>query len=135
MYVSAIPAEYVETVWSECAPLLRRAIEYANGEFDIDDVLGWLKNRDMQLWVAIDDKIVMACTTEVLDYPKKRVLRAILVGGDGMRDWIGDLDRALAEYAKQIGAKSIEAVGRKGWIRALGAHGWKENQVILSKEI
>lgn len=135
MYASVIPAAWIDKAWAECKPMLEDALRYANDEFSIDDVYEWISRGEMQLWAIVTEGIIAAATTEIVTYPRKKILRVTLLGGKDMNIWLDTLIKSLEEYGSIVGADSMEAVGRKGWIRVLGGMGWKEQSVIMDKEI
>ena len=49
--LAGIRHDMVEAIWEKAKPHLEQALEYGDGEFQIDDVLKFLLDRTMQLWV------------------------------------------------------------------------------------
>ena len=69
--------------------------------------------------------------TEIIPFPRNRVLRVWLAGGE--LDELQRYQPALENYARSEGCSRIEIDGRKGWERALD--GYKAERVILTKDI
>ena len=62
-----------------------------------------------------------AVLLSVVEYPQKRALRVVGMGGDlgeCMRDFQAYM-MGLPELAKQLGCNRLEATGRLGWVRAI----------------
>lgn len=112
-----------------CRPWIESALEYAQGTHDFADIVDAILENRMQLWA--NDK---ACAvTEVIDFPKKRMLHVFLAGGDmaGVRD----LEEPAIEWGKTIGCTDMTLTGRKGWVRALKDGGWSDSHVMMIKRI
>ena len=98
-----------------------------------EDFLPFLVASEMQLWVAIEDKDVLAAMiTQIIPYPRKRVLRILVLAGAEMDKWLPFLPE-VEKWAKDIGCSHIECWGRKGWLKVLSD--WKNSYHILTKEL
>jgi len=51
-----------------------------------------------------------------------------------MDRWLAPLLDTLHRFARQWNCVGIEAGGRKGWEKALGADGWKPEFVVFGKQ-
>lgn len=111
------------------AHLLQPAIDRGLDVLALDDYRDKVLTGDMQLWV--DEGY--AAVTEVLNYPRSRVVLVHLAGGklDSLLEADGELDK----FARIVGATGIEIIGRKGWVRALRDRGYREAAVHLFKEV
>lgn len=77
----------------------------------------------MHLLVAVEGtKILATVVTQVVQYPQKVALRVVLVAGVGAKKWENPLRDLLLVGARNVGATSIEALCRKGWIRFLAKY-------------
>jgi hypothetical protein len=118
--VYPVPLELLDHFWGRVAPLLQKAIERGAGELELGDVYQRLQDRHMQLLVAVEGPTILAAfVTEVVQYPRKRALRVVLAGGTGAKKWKGALRAMLHTGARAVGAKSLEVLGRPGWVRFL----------------
>jgi hypothetical protein len=71
------------------------------------------------LWgVLAENEAIGAATARLIDGGK--VAEVVLVGGRDFRRWIRELDDAIGRAARDAGATSMLATGRKGWARVLG---------------
>jgi hypothetical protein len=135
--VVALPLEALPYYWEVVQPLLQKAVDKGSGEFTTDDVYLRLLDKLMQLLVVVDrEKIIAAGVTEVVDYPQFRKLRAVLLGGENVHLWIEKMVEKLNEGAKAVGAKEIEAGGRRGWVRFFRKDSKvKESYCVLTREV
>jgi len=131
--VSFIDPKEIESVWPMVYPLIDKCHRYANGELETQDFLDMLTSGAMQLWVATDDSLIFAAMiTEFVQYPRKKVMRIIAIGGEGMKRWMRFFP-ALEAAALQVGCTGFEALGRKGWLRIL--KDWECTYYVLTKDI
>jgi hypothetical protein len=110
-------------------PWIEAALEYGGGTHEWEDIVKSLCEGKMQLWVG--DK--SAAITEILSYPKKKVLHVFLAGGD-MNELISMINDA-SEWGKLQKCVSMTISGRRGWERVLGKVGWKAKMIVMEKEI
>lgn len=108
---------------------LKGALERSGNRADLEEVLEDIERGHAQLWETDNATVV----TQVSDYGVFRCLNVWLAGGR-LEEIIGLLDSA-ERFAKAHGCTKIEVNGRRGWKRALRDHGFKEESVILSKDI
>jgi len=118
-----IPAELVPQAWPMALPLLVEPISMSRGCFEPDDVARMCFTGNAQLWLAVDDTgPIAAYVTEVYQYPRKRVVRALFAGGKPhtLHQWLEPMVNAIEKWSREAWAcQGIEAVGRKGWARVL----------------
>ena len=96
----------VEELWTELAALLAPGVQFANGEFDVQDLLWMIRsNKAFAAAMLKDGKIELAGVFEVLEYPKKRVLFVLVMGGQGF-----DVATSQCWDTLQDLARSVEAV-------------------------
>lgn len=106
---------------------IEAALEYSGGTHSFDDVRDSILSGKMQLWAGPRGCAV----TEVVDYPRKRVLHCFLAGGD--LDQILDMTDSAIEWGKAQGCESITLSGRMGWLRVLDKHGFKPVLVTMER--
>lgn len=125
----------IDRFWKDVEPFISEPLAGNDGEFTAEDIYRSLLEKKMQLWVAYRDGIKAAMVTEVVNYPRKKVVRIVTLGGDDMAGWIDDGFPLIHRWAKEQGASGMEIMGRKGWIRVLDRFGYRHAHVILKKEI
>lgn len=121
--------------WEWVKPMLSRAIEMNRGEFTLADIYQRIQDRDMQLWGIHNGEIKACFVTEVIQYPRKKYVRGVILGGDNMENWLQLMADSMDEFARQQGANGVELLGRRGWVKALKKHGYSEYETVISKEL
>lgn len=108
---------------------IEAALEYAGGTHTFDDVVDGIVSGRMQLWPAPRGCAV----TEIVVYPKKKVLHVFLAGGE--MDQLFDMIDGAAEWGRAQGCTSMTLAGRLGWQRAMKPLGWDAKMIVMEKEI
>lgn len=112
----------------QCRPWIDDALEYSGGTHTFEDVYDRILDGKLQLWPAERGCAV----TEIVVYPKKKVLHVFLAGGE-MDQIIDMIDSAVA-WSKTQGCSSMTISGRNGWKRVLEKYGYKAVMTVLEKE-
>lgn len=112
-----------------CRPWLEAALERSGGTHTLDDVVQAIIKGEMQFWPAPKGCAV----TEIVNYPRKKVLHIFLAGGE--MEQIIDMDDSAVEFAKMNGCTGMSIAGRKGWKRVLKDKGYEEAFTVLGKDI
>ena len=90
---------------------------------------------DTLLWIGTQGTdIVTACTTDVMQRPRCKVLVLTWCGGKDVDTWLEDGLATVERYAKDIGCSHLEIFGRKGWSRKLNSS-WKHGITVYRKEV
>jgi hypothetical protein len=110
---------------------LQQALEAAGDTHTPADVAAAIERGDAQLLTDHDGRAFMI--TEVLQYPRKRVLRLWLAGG--RLTALRTLAPQLEQLAREQGCDAMEAAGRAGWMDEAGLHGWTPTAVVYGKEL
>ena len=131
--VALLEAEDVDMVWDETYPLIKKALRHAEGELQPEDIKKHLDSGDLRLWVALKDKDVIASmVTEIIQYPRKRIVRVITLAGKDMNLWY-DFLPMVEGYAIRNGCSSLEAWTRRGMTRKL--KDWKHSYDVITKDL
>ena len=105
-------------IWDQVEPLLKTAIDYADGKYTTDDIRKYIKHSEMQLWFAArKDKVEGCCITRIYDYPQQRRLGIEYTAGVCLKNWLHFL-KPIVEWGKAQGCVAVESYAREGWIRA-----------------
>lgn len=132
--ISLAPREHVVTLWRVIEPLVGEALKHSAGQFDRYDVLQCLLAGEMQLWVENDLKGMGV--TQVIPYPRYKAVRVVLMAGkDGLGNWVEEMLGTIEAWAKSLGARRLEEVGRKGWAKVGHRCGWHEAATVMAKDI
>lgn len=78
---------------------------------------------DEELFAVFDGEL-LAVATAWFSVDEKFV-EVKLVGGKDHRRWLEGLNGMIGACAKEAGATSLRAFGRRGWTKVLGAYGWE----------
>lgn len=140
MIVTYVPSEYLDTVWGVCGAMVRKAAEFNGGRYTARDIYKGIGENRMQLWIVFDNEdenknIYGTIVTTVTDYPSKKFLTILMVGGSKMNLWIEEADNILTKWANDCGCSGIEGYGRLGWKRVLERFGGKRLLTVFQKEI
>lgn len=106
---------------------VERALKYQDSH-ELIDVARAIASEQAQLWRGRKSEIV----TEIRQYPKAKVCRIWLAGGD-MNELVNEMLPDVEAWAKARGCGRVEICGRKGWKRVL--KGYREPYAVLTKEI
>jgi hypothetical protein len=128
--ITQVPVEDLEFIWSQVRPQIEKALD---GSYSSYDILEYIKQNRMQLWISWNDGIEASFVTEVCDYPQLRVLRWVLAGGSNMESWLDLVTSKVEDWAKRNNCQRLEIVGRKGWTKVL--RDYKPQAVYFVKEL
>ena len=129
--ITQVPRKDINYVWQQVEPLVIRALD---DSYTARDVLDGIIRNKFQLFISWENKKVeSAVVTEVADYPRKRILRYVLAGGDNLDNWLEPIQNKIEEFAINNYCQAIEVAGRKGWLRKL--KGFEQKIYIMSKEL
>jgi hypothetical protein len=116
---TGLPGYMVDGYWDDIKPLIDKALKKQEvSEYTLDDIKGFLKERDMQAWVALDEKIIGCVITQIINFPRKKVLDVLFIGGERFDTWAYGWN-ILNEFAKDQGCKKIKGDGRDGWVKKI----------------
>ena len=131
--VALVEAEDIDMVWDDVVPLIEKALRHAEGELIPEDIKKHLDSANLRLWVALEDRdVIAAMVTEIIQYPRKKIVRVITLAGKNMGLWY-DFLPMLEGYAIRHGCSSLEAWSRKGMARKL--KDWKHSYDIITKDL
>lgn len=105
------------------------ALELGGGTHSVQDVFDEVLAGRAQLW-STDDAVII---TEVIDYPRKRVLRFWIAAGE--LEPVLALSRQIYPWAQQLGCECAQMTGRKGWTKALQSEEWAPTLVLYERAL
>lgn len=127
MEASVVLREHIEEVWPFIKGYMEGAARYTYGRFTADDIKQDLLTKDQQLWIAYKDGAIHgAVVTEILQYPRLRVLAMHFVGGHNVPECKPPVMALIKKFAKDHGCDIIESYGRKGWAKVFEKDGFKQ---------
>src|SRR5262245_30921885 len=82
----------------------------------IDGVFqGW-----MNCWVIVGiESISLVVFTQIVHYPANKMLRIVLIAGNGLDQFFDVAEAAIEKFAIDNGCVLLEAHGRPGWTRRI----------------
>ena len=134
--VALVSPDDVSMVWDDVVVFIDEALKHAEGELKSEDLVLPLSKGEQRLWVALEKgEIIAAMITEIIPYPRKRVLRIITIAakdGHGMEKWY-DFLPMVEGFALNNGCSSLEAWTRKGMARKL--KDWTHHYMVITKQL
>ena len=126
MEVSLIPPQLVEGLWPRIFPHLSKAAEYTFGRYEPEDILEFVLAGEAHLWAVLDDEDIIGITiTRFWQYPRKKCLDMVFIGGDEGFSWKDPMLKMLQHWARDNGCDVIESSGRPGFARAFRDDGYR----------
>lgn len=123
-------ASHVVSEFVRCAPWIKAALKHAGGTHNLEDILDGILHREYQFWPAVESVVI----TELVIYPRKKVLNLFLAGGnyEELRTMLPDLE----QFGKLEGCSTVTLTGRKGWLRSfLPKEGYEGHWAVMTKEL
>ena len=109
---------------------MEKALQMGGDIHTLEDIGAALECGDMQSHSEGDTWVI----TQVVDYPKKRVLDIVYVVGSVEGALL--TEKSLIEWAKNMGVDRMTAIGREGWEQLLTDNpGWKKAGTLFVKEL
>jgi hypothetical protein len=130
--VCGISADSVDAVWPAIEDMVAEALEHSRGEISVEDVRMFLLARVMQLWISYDAKrrITACMVTQIIDYPRRRFLRIVLIAGVGHEFWQHGWE--LVElWARDQQCSGVESFARRGLARMFKSLGFREEYSVV----
>ena len=136
MDISLVPPGSVAKFVPALLPYLHESEQWTRGRATMDDILRFVLNGQMHLWVVYEDeKIHGHVITEVKEYPRCRMLTIQYCAMEtGTLDQINEKMQEIAtRFAKDAGCAGIEFVGRPGWRKTASKYGYSVQSVMYQK--
>jgi len=136
MRASLVPPGAVSNFVPPLLPYLIESEKWSHGRAKVDDILRFVLNGQMQLWVVHEENTIYGhVVTEIKDYPQCKMLTAQYCAGEPnhmqhVDDEIFDL---LDRFAKDAGCAGVEFVGRPGWRKQADKYGFEVRSVMYQK--
>lgn len=116
-----IPAEAVDGIWDVVRPLVVRCLAKTDEyRWTPEDILGYLRNRDQQLWAcATDNGFCGIVITEIAVFPQAKECILFMMAGKLPRGW-RDCLAQLEQWARDMGCTHMATLSRPGSARIVG---------------
>ena len=135
-YLTGIPSQEIDEIWDACLPFIELASKKGQEEMSAKDIYNFCKDAKMQLWIVFDSdaEIKAVVTTEIVNYPRKKVCRVVTLGGEEIDNWLHSIS-VIEAWAEEKGCHAIETFCRKGFIKKLEKYGYEQTYTVLGKEL
>lgn len=114
--VYAVAPTHVAGIWPLVEKYVADSLEFAQGCFLPEDIKVFCERGAMQLWIATKgDNVLCACVSEIVNYPRKRVISVPFIGGKDMRSWFRKMLYTIEAWSKEMGCVGLQGGARRGW--------------------
>jgi hypothetical protein len=135
--ITIAPTNYLHALWPDVEAQLERAVIRSNGRWTMEVLFNVIATGQQQLWLAFDEdkNIDGVGTTEIVNYPNKKMLAIQFLGGDRFNDWVWEMLERFNKFAKETDCHGIEATARQGFWKWLSQDDFKQSYVVYEKRI
>jgi hypothetical protein len=136
--ISLVPYGHLTGVVPLILPYLSKSEDWSDGRSSVDDIIGFLYNRQMYLFIVFetDTNEVLGYTIgQIKQYPQKKMLvMQYSAGKVGVMEEAEEKMHALVErFAKLNDCFGIRFVGRRGWMKTMLSHGYNADTIMYEK--
>ena len=135
--ISHVPPKVLSAVWPQLQPMVERALKHGAGDTITElELIRGLAHGAMQLIVVHEGETIKAGMVLRVDQRARGlVVVVLLMVGAGHRDYAPRMQERLIDYAKLIGAYSLESIVRDGVVPIVEALGWKRKATMMEYPI
>lgn len=136
MKMAPVPVGQLAGAIPAVLPFLNESVVWARGRVTADDLLRFLVNGQMHLWVAHEENVVHGhVITEIKQYPQCKMLTVQYCAmTPGTLELVEDeMQDVAARFAQDAGCAGIEFVGRPGWRNTAKKYGYEVQSVMYQK--
>ncbi len=121
--------------WDEVVPLLEEGKEYWEEYETLGSIFKSIFLKEKDLWLTLDDGgVFLAVLTKIETYHLQQTFRILWIGGRNLKKAFGFLEFVELMCARR-GIRTVEVLGRPGWLRLLEKSGYEFHSVLLTKDI
>ena len=135
MKIQYVPLEYVHQTWPLIEAFIASALEYAQGDYSLEQAKTRVADGRWVLCVAVNDDgaIKGAACIDFYNRPNDRVAFIVAIGGRLISNQ--DTWQQLVALAKSNGATTIEGAARESIARLWTRYGFSEKYRIVGVKI
>lgn len=125
--------EDAEKVWPLVEPFLKSALKRWLPVYFTCDLLDMVQKDAAQLWIVVDNEqeiLYAAAMTQILVYPRGKIMNVFLLGGKDWKKWKHDISSAMERFAYDEKCDFLQSIGRRGWSYFKDSF---ESAVVLNK--
>jgi hypothetical protein len=136
--ISLVPNGKVSETVGALYPYLKESESWTRGRSTVDDIVRFIINGQMQLWVIFspeEQKAYGHVITEVKQYPQcKMLIIQYCAGEHNHMQFVEDkMYDVLDDFAKNTQCAGIELIGRPGWGKHVKKRGYEVQSVMYQK--
>lgn len=132
-----VPPNYLNSLWPDVREQLAKAIKRSHGRWNMEFLYASILNGNQQLWLSFDaeNNIDGVGTTEILQYPEKRMIAVQFLGGDRFNDWVWDMLEKFKDFGRDNDCTGIEATARMGFWKWLEQDDFSRSYVVYERSL
>ena len=121
MEIKQISQECIDIFWTpQVKGWIQKVVEQTGGRHTLQTTYRLLKEGVMTMFLIIHGKKISGVVvTQVMQYPAKKTLAFLFIGGEKIVKHLKKVENFFIEYARKKQLDTIECFGRKGWIKVL----------------
>jgi len=130
-----VTPDLLPQVWPQVEHLFLENASVWDTYYTLDTFPALFHEGKLQLWTMNDaDEFLLVLITELRKFPKTTVINLLFVMGSDFKDGATLLDY-VENWAYKQGATKSTILGRKGLLRLLAPNGYRQEAVVLSKNL
>lgn len=135
MQIQQVPLQYVHAAWPKVERFIASALEYSQGECNIDQARVRVSDGRWVLYVAVNEEneVKGAACVEFNNMPNDRVALVVAIGGRLMTNQ--DTWQQFVGLLKANGATEVQGAARESIARLWTRYGFKEKYRIVGVKI
>ena len=134
MNIQRVDVSHIHRVWPLVEGFIANALDYAHGDYTVDQAKTMVALGNWTLLVAVEDNVVHgAATLSFSSRPDDRVAFITTTGGRFVTS--PETFAQLKEMVTSLGATCIEAAARESMARMLSRYGFEEKYRIVGVKI
>ena len=134
MKMQPVPIEWVHRAWTDAAPFIASALEYAHDGFTVEQAKVLVASGEWRLLVGVaNDEVRGAMTVKFFNRTNDRVALVTAIGGRHVAT--RDCFEQLREFAVENGATVLEGAVRDSLARAWKHFGLEKKAVIVGVKL
>lgn len=136
MEISLVPPGQVAVLVPQLLPYLAMSEKWTHGRANIDDILRFVFNGQMNLWAVHETGAIHGhIVTEIKQYPqcKMFVIQYCAMRPGTMADIEDKMQDIASRFAKDAGCAGVEFYGRPGWRNHAKKYGYDVQSIVYQK--
>jgi len=135
-HLIGVPPNQVSEIWDYIRPVVMEGKKYWEDYTTVEQLYKDITQGKFQCWIVINEGVIITVfLTEIIEYPKKRVLSIVWICGSELDKYLECFLSYLEVWAVNLGVSSAMVTGRRGWIRKLRPLGYTQERIIVEKSV